>query len=154
MKIGVLSDTHGTLDPGVEKIFDGVDHILHAGDIGYASIILELEFTAPVTAVLGNCDDSAIGYPATATVTLGGKKFLLHHIVNPWALSETAAALIAKHQPDAVVFGHTHKPFAETVDGVFFFNPGYAGKAKFGNQRSVALLHLDAQGFRHEFIPL
>ena len=61
MKIGVISDTHGFLDPRVEKIFAGVSHILHAGDIGYASIILELQFIAPVTAVLGNTDGDIQG---------------------------------------------------------------------------------------------
>jgi len=64
VKIGVLSDTHGFLDPRVETLFAGVDHILHAGDIGYATIILELEFLAPVTAVLGNCDDE-LGFHLT-----------------------------------------------------------------------------------------
>ena len=153
LKIGVISDTHGFLDPRVEKIFTGVDHILHAGDIGYATIILELEFIAPVTAVLGNCDDD-LAYRLTATATLAQKKFLVHHIINPWALSDTAARHIRQEKPDAVVFGHTHKAFAETVNGIFYFNPGYAGKPKFGEARSVALLHLDGQNLRHEFIPL
>jgi len=153
MKIGVISDTHGFLNPRVEKIFTGVDHILHAGDVGYASIILELQLIAPVTVVLGNCD-SDLDYRLTETVELAQKKFLVHHIVNPWALSENVATLIAKQRSDAVVFGHTHKKFAETVKGVLFFNPGYAGKPRFGTERSVAILHLDGQEIRHEFIPL
>lgn len=153
MKIGVISDTHGHLDPRVEKIFTGVDHILHAGDIGFASIILELEMVAPVTAVLGNCD-SDIGYRLTETVELAKKKFLVHHIINPRDLSETAASRIAKDRPDAVVFGHTHKRFAETLNGVLYFNPGYSGKPKSGADRSVAILHLDGKGIRHEFIQL
>ena len=153
MKIGVISDTHGFLDPQVEKIFAGVSHILHAGDIGYASIILELEYIAPVTAVLGNTDTD-VHFPLTKTVELDQRKFLVHHIVNPWALPEPLQARIAKEKPDAVVFGHTHKKFAETIDGVFFFNPGYAGRLKFGVERSVAILHCDETGIRHEFIPL
>ena len=153
MKIGVISDTHGHLDPRVEKIFTGVDHILHAGDVGYASIILELQLIAPVTVVLGNTD-SNLDYRLTETVELAQKKFLVHHIVNPWALADNVATLVAKQRPDAVVFGHTHKKFAETVNGVFFFNPGYAGKPRFGTERSVAILHLDGQEIRHEFIPV
>jgi hypothetical protein len=153
MKIGILSDTHGFLDPRVEKIFAGVNHILHAGDIGYASIILELAFVAPVTAVLGNTD-LGLTFKETETVTLADKKFLVHHIVNPRALSERAEARIKHERPDVVVFGHTHKKFCETVDGVLFFNPGYAGKPKFGAERSVAILHLDGKEIRHEFIPL
>ena len=53
-----------------------------------------------------------------------------------------------------VVFGHTHKKFCETVNGILFFNPGYSGKPKLGTERSVAILHCDEKGIRHEFIPL
>ncbi|MES1180394.1 MAG: metallophosphoesterase family protein [Verrucomicrobiota bacterium] len=149
----MISDTHGFLDPRVEKIFAGVNHILHAGDIGYASLILELQFIAPVTAVLGNTD-SDIGFRLTETVELARKKFLVHHIVSPRELPEAVATRIARERPDAVVFGHTHKKFSETVNGVLFFNPGYAGKQKFGAERSVAILHLDEKGIRPEFFPL
>jgi len=153
LKIGVISDTHGYLDPRVEKIFAGVNHILHAGDIGFASIILELQFIAPVTAVLGNTDGDP-GFRLTEVVALAEKKFLVHHIVNPWARSETLDKSIVKEQPDVVVFGHTHKPLAETVDGILFLNPGYAGKPRFGADRSVAILHLDDKSLRPEFIKL
>ncbi len=153
MKIGVISDTHGFLDPRVEKIFAGVDHILHAGDIGDPVIELELKFIAPATVVQGNVD---IGLPfkLTEIVTLAEKKFLVHHIVNPRAPDETLARQLAQERPDAVIFGHTHKKFAATVDGIFFFNPGYADKPKFGAERSVAILHLDGKNLRHEFIAL
>lgn len=153
MKIGVISDTHGHLDPRVEKIFAGVNHILHAGDIGYASIILELEFIAPVTAVLGNTD-SDLGFRITEPVAIAEKKFLVQHIVNPRSLSDDLTERLAKEKSDVVVFGHTHKPFNETINGVLFFNPGYAGKPKFGLERSVAILHLDGKQIRPEFIAL
>ena len=153
MKIGVISDTHGFLDPRVEKIFAGVDHILHAGDIGSPMIELELKFIAPVTLVLGN-NDPDLTFKETEVVTLAGKKFLLHHIVNPRDLSEKMAARIKRDRPDVVVFGHTHKNFLETVNGVLFFNPGYAGKPKFGAERSVAILYCEARSIRHDFIVL
>jgi putative phosphoesterase len=153
MKLGIISDTHGVLDPRVERIFAGVDHILHAGDIGNPLIELELKFIAPVTVVLGNTD-LGLTFKETEVLTLADKKFLIHHIVNPRALSEKVEARIRRDRPDAVIFGHTHKKFAETVDGIFFFNPGYAGKPKFGAERSVARLHLDGPTIRHEFIPL
>jgi putative phosphoesterase len=153
MKIGVISDTHGYLDPRVEKIFAGVDHILHAGDIGDAIIELELKFIAPVTVVQGNVD-AGLPFKLTEIVTLAQKKFLIHHIVNPWALSETVAQQVKRQRPDAVIFGHTHKPFAQMVDGVFFFNPGYAGRPKFGAARSVAILQVAGPEIRHEYIPL
>jgi hypothetical protein len=106
-----------------------------------------------VTVVLGNTDHG-LPFKETELVTLGEKKFLVHHIVNPRAASETLAAWLRRDRPDAVVFGHTHKAFAETVDGVFFFNPGYAGKPKFGAERSVARLYLEGPEIRHEFIAL
>jgi len=153
MKLGIISDTHGFLDPRIETLFAGVDHILHAGDIGDPLLELELNFIAPVTMVLGN-NDLGMSFKETEIVTLADKKFLLHHIVNPRAPSDSVQTLLRRHRPDVVVFGHSHKMFAETVDGVFFFNPGYAGKPKFGAERSVALLRLDGTDLRHEFIPL
>ena len=153
MKLGIISDTHGFLDPRIESIFAGVDHILHAGDIGTSMIELDLKFIAPVTVVLGN-NDLGLHFKDTEVVTLADKKFLVHHIVNPRALSNPMKSRMHRHRPDVVVFGHTHKKFAETIDGVLFFNPGYAGKPKFGAERSVALLHVDDGSFRHEFIPL
>ena len=153
MKIGIISDTHGFLDPQIKKRFAGMDHILHAGDVGDAFIAFELEQIAPLTVVVGNTD-LGLPFKETEVVTLAGKKFLVHHIVNPSALMEKVAARIAREKPDVVVFGHTHKKFAGTVNGILFFNPGYAGKPKFGAERSVALLQINGKEITHQFIPL
>jgi putative phosphoesterase len=153
MKIGVISDTHGFLDPHVEKIFTGVDHILHAGDIGDPMIELELKAIAPVTIVLGNTD-LGLSFKLTEIVTLAEKKFLVQHIVNPLALDEKLQKRITREKPDAIIFGHTHRKFYETRDGILFFNPGYSGKPKLGTERSVAILHCDENEIRHEFISL
>ena len=153
MKIGVISDTHGFLDPKVPEIFAGVRHILHAGDIGNDSIIVELEAIAPVTAVLGNTDSSPT-FRITEVVAFAQRKFFVHHIVNPHALKENLQLQIARERPDAVVFGHTHKAFFETIGGVLYLNPGYAGKPKFGAERTVAILHCGEKEIRPEFLPL
>lgn len=153
MKLGLISDTHGYLDPRVEKIFAGVDHILHAGDIGPDLIIAQLEAIAPVTAVLGNNDCSPC-FPLTQVVTLGGRKFFVHHIVTPRELHSDLKARLANERPDAVVFGHSHKPFHEIIGGVHFLNPGYAGKPRFNQPRSVAILEMDARSLRPRFIEL
>jgi len=150
MKIGVISDTHGFLDPNVPKLFTGVDHVLHAGDVGPHSLLLELEAIAPVTAVLGNTD-TWLQLKLSESIELGGRRFLVHHIVNPHALTDELKDRIATKKPDVVVFGHTHKPLCETIGGVLFFNPGYAGKQRFALERSVAILHCDKQGIRPEF---
>ena len=153
MKIGVISDTHDFLDPRIAKLFAGVDHILHGGDVGMQQIILELEEIAPVTAVLGNTD---LGNPLklTEVVALGGRKFFVHHIVNPHAPDDKLREKLAKARPDVVIFGHTHKPFNQVIGGTLFFNPGYAGKPKFGADRSVAILHCDEKEIRPEYLPL
>ena len=151
MKIGLISDTHGFLDPKVPEIFAGVSHILHAGDMGDDSIIVELEAIAPVTAVLGNTDSSPT-FRITEVVVLAQRKFFVHHIVNPHALKENLQFQVARERPDAVVFGHTHKAFCETIGGVLYLNPGYAGKPKFGAERTVAILR--CQEMRVEFLSL
>jgi putative phosphoesterase len=154
MTLGVISDTHNLFDPKIPKLFAGVDHILHGGDIGMPWILLELEEIAPVTAVAGNTDDPALRYKQIAVVTLAERKFLIHHIVNPHHLEDSLQQRIASEQPDAVVFGHTHKPSSETINGVLYFNPGYAGPSRFGLPRTIALLHCDQKGLRTEYVPL
>lgn len=153
MKLGLISDTHGFLDPRLPKIFKGVDHILHAGDIGPDFIIAQLEAIAPVTAVLGNNDNSPC-FPLTQVVRLGDVKFLVHHIVTPRALTDELKARIAKEQPDVVMFGHSHQAFDQTLNGVRFINPGYAGKPKFGAERSVALLECGGKDLDLRFVKL
>jgi len=154
MKIGIISDTHDFLDPRVARLFKGVAHILHAGDIGMPALLLELEFIAPVTAVAGNTDDPVLGYRLTQVVKLANRKFLIHHIVDPYELRDELKSQITRERPDVVVFGHTHKPFCEQIGEVLFFNPGYAGKQRFNLPRTVALLHCGGKGIRPELFPL
>ncbi len=151
MRIGVLSDTHGHLDPRVPDLFRGADHILHAGDIGYPSIILELETIAPVTAVLGNNDDSRFDYRETEFIELAGRRFLVHHIVDPHAPSEQLQRSLLHHAPEIVVFGHTHRAFHEVIDGRLYFNPGYSGKPRLNLRRTVAVLDVGPDSVEVEF---
>jgi len=153
VKIGVISDTHGFLDPKVLELFAGVGHILHAGDLGDSFIAFELEQIAPVTAVLGNTD-LGLPFKETQIVELGARKFFVHHIVNPHAPPDKLKMRIAREKPDAVIFGHTHKRFCETIGEILFFNPGYSGKPKIGVERSVAIFHCDEKEIRTEFLTL
>jgi len=153
MRIGVISDTHNFLDPQVPKLFAGVDHIFHAGDIGLPWIVLELEQIAPVTAVTGN-NDEGVEFKPAELVQLQDRKFLLHHIVDPYKPSRIIASRIIRENPDVVVFGHTHKRFCEMIGNVLFFNPGYAGKPRFGQARSVAILNCDSKGITADFLEL
>lgn len=154
MRIAVISDTHNFLDPRIPALFAGVDHILHVGDIGMPIILLELEQIAPVTAVGGNTDDPGFRYRLTEAVELGGRKYFLQHIVDPHSPSQPLRWQLARERPDVVVFGHTHKPFCETLGSTLFFNPGYAGKPRFGLDRSVAILHCEGKEIRPEYLAL
>lgn len=148
--VGIISDTHGFFDPQIPALFDGVDHILHGGDIGSELILRQLEAIAPVTAVLGNTDGPLAGIRETEFVRLDGLGFLVHHIVDPDGPGETVRRNLARTTPDVVVFGHTHKPCSRRLNGILFFNPGYAGRTRFALKRSVAVLSLDGTEIRDE----
>jgi uncharacterized protein len=154
VKIGVLSDTHGLFEPQIEEVFAGVEHILHAGDVGRLAVLDELRGIAPVTAVLGNVDYMQMGLRDTELVALGGMKFLLHHIVNPQHLGDHIRERIAESRPDVVVFGHTHAAFDGKVGGVRFFNPGSAGPQRFTQPRSVAVFEIQDKGLNIRVVPL
>ena len=154
MKIGVISDTHNFFDPQIPTLFAGVEHILHGVDIGLPRIILQLEGIALVTAVLGNTDDPGMPYRLTEMVELAGRKFLLHHVVNPRALEDSLQKRITQDRPAVVVFGHSHKTFCQSIEGTLYFNPGYAGKSRFGLKRTLAILHCDQNGIQPEYFEL
>ena len=153
MRIGVISDSHGFLDPRIAAIFAGVNHILHAGDVGPQELLCELETIAPVTAVLGNTD-VGINLSMTKLVELGGRRYLIHHIVDPFALPDELGRRVKFEKPDAIVFGHTHKRFYGRNNGTLFLNPGYSGRHKHGQERSVAILDCRPDDLVVEFIPL
>lgn len=153
MTIGLISDTHGFLDPKVARIFQGVTHILHAGDIGGWHIIPELQLIAPVTAVLGNNDPDLDGRE-TEIIELGGLKFLVHHIVSPDHPGSALRERLELAQPNVVMFGHTHQPYWEKLGARWFVNPGYAGKPRFNLRRSVALMELGPAEPQLRFVDL
>ena len=153
MKIGVISDTHNFFDPRIPDLFEGVEHIIHAGDVGTSAILTELEQIAPVTAVSGNTD-SMLPLKEIEVFELGRHKFLLQHIVQPHTPAVLWSDRVQREKPDAIVFGHTHKPFNQTIEGIWYFNPGYAGKTRFGMERSVAVLHFQRGKIKPEFLKL
>jgi putative phosphoesterase len=140
-RVGVVSDTHGTVDPRVPVALDGVDYIVHAGDVGAPDVLRRLGTIAPVTAVRGNVDDGDLrrDLPGWVSVNLDGVRFVVTHIrgVFDW---EDAGRMGA----DVFVFGHTHMPFAEEHDGVLLLNPGSVSRARAGHPRSVAVVEVRA----------
>ena len=127
LTIGVISDTHGLLRPEAIHALIGVDHILHAGDVGDPLILDKLRWIAPLTAVRGNVDVSGVcrALPATYVVELGGRFFYLVHSVHDLDLSPKAAGIAV------VVSGHTHRAQIEDRQGVLYLNPGSAGPRRF-----------------------
>src|SRR5437667_12794328 len=83
LRIGVIADTHGLFDRAILRHFQGVDHILHAGDIGDPSVISKLEKLAPVTAVSGNVDGyERSGFPPETVPELGGQRVAIRRIAH------------------------------------------------------------------------
>ena len=154
VRIGVVSDTHDFFDPKLRELFQGVDHIIHGGDIGLPWIILQLEEIAPVTAVTGNADVGGLEYKETEVAQIGARKFFVHHIVDPRNIPDKLKKKLIRENPDVVVFGHTHKPFCETVGNTLYLNPGYAGRQRFKLPRSVAILTCDDEGITADFLEL
>jgi uncharacterized protein len=145
LRVGVISDTHGLLRREVFGIFEAVDHILHAGDVGDAQILVELEAIAPVTAVYGNVDppETRARLPQIATVELDGFAIVVTHGDQ---LGQPTPATLHQAFPRAeiIVYGHTHKPLLELVDRtVTVMNPGGAGHPRFGIRPSVGILELE-----------
>jgi len=150
LTVGVLSDTHGLLRPEAVAALAGVDHILHAGDVGAAGILEKLREVAPVTAIRGNVDTSGLcaALPPTEAVELGGRLFYLVHALE-WLDIHPQAGGFA-----AVVYGHSHRAQVEQRDGVLYLNPGSAGPRRFDLPVSLAKVELDDHGLRVRIIIL
>lgn len=129
--IGLISDTHGLLRPQALVALEGVDLILHAGDVCGDDILPELAALAPTLAVSGNCDDDP-ALPSHRLQVVDGVRILLHH--GHLRMDE------AGHRPDVVVSGHTHVPDIRSEDGVLRVNPGSAGPRRFRLPVTVARL--------------
>lgn len=147
MRLGIISDTHGLLRPEVFEAFAGVDHILHAGDVGPLDLLTELEAIAPVTAVYGNTDGmevrarlrrvEAIELDGFTVVVTHGDQF--GRGATPEQLHE------AFPDADIIVFGHSHIPLLQIVDVVVtVMNPGSAGARRFDIPASVGIMELEA----------
>src|SRR3982751_6597630 len=142
-RIGIISDTHGLLRPEAERALAGVDHIIHAGDIGCPEIVDALRRIAPVTAIRGNVDSGewAREYPDTNLVRLAGKSIYVLHDVKT-LLADRGAGM------DVIVSGHSHVPKIDTVAGVLYLNPGSAGPRRFKLRITLGTLEGVGEGMR------
>jgi putative phosphoesterase len=151
--IGLISDTHGMLRASVHKALDGVDLILHAGDVGGSDILDELRLIAPVQAVHGNTDpfdDPSL--PPTIVVTQAGVNIRVTH--GHELGSPTPARLAAAYAEPVIVYGHTHRQLITRAKQRLIINPGAAGARRFNLEPSVARLTIHDGTMEVELVPL
>lgn len=148
--VGVISDTHGLLRPEALDALDGVDAIVHAGDVDEDGILERLADVAPVAAVRGNMDRGgwADPLPSTEVVRAGPFHLYVLHDLSTLDLDPEAAGM------DVVVFGHSHRPEIRWDGPVLYLNPGSAGPRRFSLPATVVRLDLRGERPDPEMIEL
>ena len=136
MLIGVISDTHGYVDPRLAATFAGVDAIVHAGDVGGMHVLDALRAMAPLYAVYGNNDEKlgGLGLRLHEDFDLDGVRFHLVHQL-PHARPDDATKV--------VVFGHSHRTLIEQRGDTPYVNPGAAGRVGLHKIQTVALMRVE-----------
>lgn len=149
MRIGLISDTHGFLDPKVFEYFKEVDQIWHAGDVGTASLIEELGAFKPILGVYGNIDGQDVRkiFPEHQKFECEGIKVWMTHIGGkPPRYNPNVRTLIDKLRPDLFICGHSHI-LAVMHDPkrkqVLYMNPGAAGRHGFHKERTLIRFTLE-----------
>ena len=150
LTVGVLSDTHGLLRPEVVEALAGVDHILHAGDVGDPRILDKLRSIAPLTAIRGNVDVSGAcaELPPNEAVQLRGHIFYLVHALQDLDINPQVADV------SVVVYGHSHRSASEQREGVLYLNPGSAGPRRFDLPATLAKITLIDREIRVSIVTL
>jgi uncharacterized protein len=134
--VGLISDTHGLVRPGVFEALHGVKVILHAGDVG-AGVLEELGTIAPVLAVYGNTDPTGTpGLVESIDREIHGLRVHVSH--GHEVGSPTPDKLLAAYDADVIVYGHTHKQLVTRIEGRWVVNPGAAGPRRFKLPASCA----------------
>ncbi|MFI8737793.1 metallophosphoesterase family protein [Ectopseudomonas toyotomiensis] len=150
MRIGLIADTHNLLRPEALAALQGVDHLIHAGDIGGPHILTELERVAPLSVVRGNNDQDswADAIPERLTLRFGAIALHVLHDLKQLDIDPAAQGI------DVVIAGHSHKPLHEERNGVLYLNPGSAGPRRFKLPIGVGILHIEGATVRAELITL
>lgn len=149
LKIGILSDTHGYLHPGVAAFLAECDEIWHAGDIGNSDVTDELEKLRPLRAVQGNIDGANIRlrFPENQLFEIENVYVLMTHIAGyPGKFTSRVKKLINQHRPQLLVAGHSHilKVIYDKEHQLLFVNPGAAGKEGFHHKITCIRLNISA----------
>ncbi len=163
MRIGIVSDTHGALDPRILEAVARCDALVHAGDVGSDAVLDALRaVNDDVTAVLGNNDVRSkwVGTPASidglleeATLELPGGTLVVVHGHRVLPAKRRHQRLRALH-PDAraVVYGHSHRRVLDLDTSPWVINPGAAGRARTFGGPSACILTASVRRWRVESI--
>ena len=148
MKIGLISDTHGYLDPKVFEYFKHCDEIWHAGDIGTEEVLDQLEAFKPTRAVYGNIDGQKIRIRTQEGLIfeIEGKRIMITHIAgNPPGYNATVRKYLTQYHPDVLICGHSHflKVERDKANSLLFLNPGAAGKHGFHKVKTLLRMEIN-----------
>ena len=143
--VGLLSDTHGYLDPRVFKFFATVDEIWHCGDFGTLEVSHQLSNFKPLRGVYGNIDGLEIRdeHPLDQRFDFRGTDVWMTHIGGyPGKYDKRIRPLIRENPPDLFISGHSHilKVKPDKRLGLMHLNPGAAGRQGFHTQKTMMLL--------------
>lgn len=148
-RIGLLSDTHGFLDPSILDFFSGCHEIWHAGDFGDISIARELGNLAYLRGVYGNIDgnDIRIEFPEKLRFFIEGLNIFITHIGGyPGNYDRKIREEIIENPPDLFISGHSHilKVIPDKKLNLLHINPGAAGKSGFHHVRTAIRFRIEA----------
>jgi putative phosphoesterase len=146
MLVGLIADTHGLIRDAALRALDGVDVILHAGDVGRQGVLDALAALAPVHAVFGNVDLPDGTLQASIDREFEGVRLHVshgHEIGSP-----TPERLVERYDADVIVYGHTHRALVKQIGSTLVVNPGAAGPARFNLKPSIARLQLPERDAR------
>ena len=149
-RVGLISDTHGLLRPEALAFLRGSDFIVHAGDIGDAAILRELQALAPVTAVRGNNDKGRWAEDVAETQVLQIGEVFIYVLHNLAELDRDPVAAGFR----VVVSGHSHRPSVEERDGVLYVNPGSSGPRRFKLPVAVGELEIVGPSVKAKVVEL
>lgn len=132
IKIGLISDTHGTFDDPVRRFLEPVSQIWHAGDIGSLDLADTIDAFRPLTAVYGNIDDHRVRtvYPKFKHIICEQVSVVMTHIGGyPGRYQPEARMWIERVRPNVFISGHSHilKVMQDKKYHLLHMNPGAAG---------------------------
>ena len=150
-KIGLISDTHGFLDPKVFDYFKDCDEIWHAGDFGTLQLSDQLAAFKPLRGVYGNIDgqDIRIVHPLHNRFEIEGMDVWMTHIGGyPGPYNPAIRKELTENPPGIFICGHSHILKVMTDKShrnMLCINPGAAGIHGFHKIKTIIRFEINAK---------